>query len=344
MPNYSLSRMERLYLQKQSVFGEIPGGNLASPTTANVAGGDACRFIRMRVTNETAVIVRPDKTGSRSQTAGIKGRTFGRWSAEMSLVGNGTAGTVPDCDPLLVGLFGQDASISAGVSCTYAFNDNIPMTTIWSFRQPSTIDQRVMHSCVVQEATFNLGQDGAATWSCQGEGAALLTSNGFASADATSKGGLSAFPSEPGSPTTNGGIIAGFTGLVQMDGNTIATIRTATLRVQTQNMLVKDTFGSYYPVLTEGGERTVQTSFSLYDSDEAAVEAIKQASYDKVPLVIVYQVGTVPGNIWTFTLNNVQFTTYELNDQQLRFSMDMGESRSYATSLTSLDELALVIT
>lgn len=344
MANYSLSRLERLYLQKQPVFGVIPGGNLTSPTTATVAGGDACRFIRMRLTNETAVIVRPDKTGSRSQTAGIKGRTFGRWSAEMSMVGNGTAGTVPDCDPLLTALFGQDADVVPGTSCTYEFADDIPMVSLWSFRQPSALDQRVMHSAVVQEATFNLGQDGAATWSCQGEGAAMLTSNGFSSADATTKGGLSAFPSEPGSPVTNGGIIAGFTGLVQVEGSTIATIRTATVRLQTQNMLVKDTFGSYYPVLTEGGERTVQTAFSLYDSDDASTENIKQASYDKVPVEIVYQVGTVAGNIWTFTLNNVQLTTYELNDQQLRFSVDMSESRSYSTDLTSLDELTLVIT
>ena len=201
-----------------------------------------------------------------------------------------------------------------------------------------------MHSCVVQEATFNLGQDGAATWSCQGEGAALLTSNGFSDADATTRGGLNAFPTEPVSPTTNGGIIAGFTGAVTVGGDTIAVIRTATVRVQTQNMLVKDTFGSYYPVLTEGGERTVQTSFSMYDSDDTSTENIKQASYDKTPVVITYQVGTIAGNIWTFTLNNVQLATYELNDQQLRFTLDMGESRSYSTDLTSLDELELVIT
>src|SRR5690348_13456642 len=125
MPNYALSRLERLYLQKQLTFGLIPGGNLSVPTTANVADGDACLFIRMRLTSETSVIIRPDKTGSRSQTAGIKGRTFGRWSAEMSLAGNGAAGSLPDCDPLLVGLFGQDATIASGASCTYTFAEEI---------------------------------------------------------------------------------------------------------------------------------------------------------------------------------------------------------------------------
>ncbi len=343
MSAYSLSRQERLYLQKQPTFGLIPGGNLSVPTTATVAGSNACRFTRMRLQNETAVLVRPDKTGSRSQTVGIRGRSFGRWSMDMALAASGTAGTVPDCDPLLVGLFGKDASVSAGVSCTYALDDAIPLTTLWSFRQPSTLDQRVLHSAVVQEATFNLGQD-VATWTCQGEGSWVLTSGYFGSADATQKAGLSAFPTEPGSPTTNGGIIAGFTGQVTIGGNVIAVVRTASLRIQTQNMMVKDTFGTYYPNLTEGGERTVQTSFSLYDSDDASTEAIKELAYTKQAATIVYQVGTVAGSIWTFTLQNVQMSMFDLNDQGLRFTVDMSESRSYASSLTALDELSLVIT
>lgn len=343
MSAYSLSRQERLYLQKQPTFGLIPGGNLSVPTTANVAGSNACRFTRMRLKNETALLVRPDKTGSRSQTVGIKGRSHATWSMEMALAASGTAGTVPDCDPLLVGLFGQNASISAGTSCTYALNDNIPLTTIWSFRQPSTLDQRALHSAVVQEATFNLGQD-VATWSCQGEGSWVLTSGFYGSADPIQQAGLSAFPTEPGSPTTNGGIIAGFTGQVQIGGNTIAVIRTATIRVQTANQMVKDTFGTYYPSLTEGGERTVQTAFSLYDSDDASTEAIKELAYSKAVATVIYQVGTVAGSIWTFTLQNVQMSMFDLNDQGLRFTVDMSESRSFASTLTSLDELSLVIT
>ena len=155
---------------------------------------------------------------------------------------------------------------------------------------------------------------------------------------------MTSFPSEPGSPTTNGGIIAGFTGQVTIDSNVIAVIRTATIRVQTANELVMDTFGTYYPSSTQGGERNVQTAFSLYDSDDASTEAIKELAYTKTPTTVTYQVGTVAGSIWTFTLQNVQMSMFDTNDQGLRFTVDMSESRTFATSLTSLDELSLVIT
>jgi hypothetical protein len=330
MANYSLSRLERLYLNKQPTFGVVPGV------------GNACRFIRLGLNNETATLLRPDKTGSRSQTVGILGRSFAKWSLEMSMHASGTAGVIPDCDPLLVGLFGQDAVIVGGTSVTYSLNEAITMLSIASYRTPSTLDQRIAHTCVVQEATFNLGQD-VATWTSSGEGLWVIGSNSFSGLDATQKGGLGAFPVEP-TPTTNGGIIAGFTGVATLAGNVIATIRTAQIRFQTQNMMVKDTFGSYYPTLTEGGERTVTTSFSVYDDDTAAIQTLKAASDAKTPIDIDYQIGTVIGNRWTFHLKNVQLAPFNLNDQQLRFAMDVGESRAYATSLTSGDECTLVIT
>jgi hypothetical protein len=358
MPTYSLSRLERMYLQRQTTFGTING----SPTNNN-----ACRFIRMNLSNETASIVRPDKTGSRSQTVGIAGRKFGRWSTEMSMAASGSAGSVPDADPLLYALFGNQTSV-ASTSVTYNFteasDENIQLATIWSYRTPSTLDQRVAHTAVVQEATFNVGQDGAATWSCQGECLWVLGSNYFSQASTQELAGLGSYPTEPASPVTNGGIVAGFTGLIQIynpaatvatDGwlnntlsagsaTTLATIRTAQIRVQTQNMMVKDTFGSYYPTLTEGGERNVGVSFSIYDDDSASLEGIKYASNTKTPVSFTMQVGTVAGSIWTFTLNNVQLAPFTLNDQQLRFSMDVGESRAFSTTLTSLDELTLVLT
>lgn len=343
MANYSMSRLERLYLQEQADFGTIGGAP---------ASTDACRFIRMGLNNETAVLMRPDKTGSRSQTVGIKGRAFARWNIEMSMHANGAAGTPPDCSPLLVGLFGKtpkrtgapaNPGVTAATKVTYELGDDIPFVTLWSYRSPSTLEQRVAHSCVVSEATFNLGQD-VATWSCNGEGVWVLGDKFFGGADTYQKGGLGAFPAEPASQDYNGGIIAGFTGECKIAGTTIGVIRTATLRVQTQNQLIKDTFGNYYPTGTEGGERNVTISFGIYDDDTADVEAIKEASYTKTPVDINMQVGTVPGNIWTFKLKNVQLGAFNMNDNQLRFAADFGDSRAFTSTLTASDELILELT
>lgn len=331
MAEYSLSRLERLYMMRQPVFGTVP----------DVSSAQACRFIRMDLNNERATLQRPDKTGSRSQTVGIKGRGFGRWSVEMSMHAHGTAGSIPDCDPILVGLFGQAPTINAGTSVVYTFSEAIPVHTMWSYRTPSTLDQRCAHSCVVQEATFNLGQD-VATWSSSGEAVWVIHSSSLGDLEAEQKGGLVTFPVEP-TPTTHGGIIAGFTGQATLAGSVIATIRTAQIRIQTQNMLVKDTFGSYFPNMSEGGERTITTTFSVYDSDGADIAALKAASDAKTPIDIEYIIGTVAGNRWKFALSNVQLGSFALSDQQLRFTADFSESRAYADTLTSGDELVLTI-
>ena len=113
MPNYSFSRLERAYLQKQPTFGTIPN----TSGTASVTNSNACRFIRMELQGDVALMERPDKTGTRSQEGMVTGRKSGRWSIEMSLAANGTSGTAPDCDPILVAMFGQTAAVGAG---TYA--------------------------------------------------------------------------------------------------------------------------------------------------------------------------------------------------------------------------------
>lgn len=431
MPNYSFSRIERAYLQNQPTFGTIPGG----AGTASVGNANACRFIRMELSNDVALLERPDKTGTRSQEGMVGGRKAGRWSIEMSVAGNGTPGVVPDCDPILEALFGQastpgtgtatissstntspialtvthgitvgtmevvsitghttntaangtwlayavDAStvkligsvtsgaVGAGgtlsrVKVSYSFVDDISQFTLWSFRGPSTLDQRVAHTCVVSEATFNLNQD-VATWQANGDCLWVLRSKDISTADAYQSGGLSVFPTEPAAPVTNGSIVPGFTGrfvaglspganAASNSTNNAAfvaaavqfpTIRNATIRVQTQNMLVRDTFGSYYATLSEGDVRNITLSFNIYDDDSTATNALKTWGDTKVPVDFIIQLGTVVGNTWVHWLKNVYLSSHVLGDGQLRFDASYGDSRSTSSTLALKDEYQLTI-
>ena len=426
MANYSFSRLERAYLQKQPTFGTIPN----TSGTASVANSNACRFIRMELQSDVALLERPDKTGTRSQEGMTSGRKAGRWSIEMSLAANGTPGTVPDCDPILVAMFGQTAAVGVGsfniasstaalpivVTCaahgitsgtfevvtiaghtvntaangtwlayasaattltlvgsdgsastvggatgtvsrvklTYTFTDDITHFTLWSFRTASTLDQRVGHTCVVTESTFNLNQD-VATWQANGDCLWLLRSKDFSTADVYQAGGLTAFPAEPTTPVTNGSIVQGFTGrFVAGASSTTAsvyaaaavafpTIRGATIRVQTNNMLVRDTFGSYYPTLTEGDVRSITISFNVYDDDSAAVNALKTWGDSKVPVDFVLNLGTVAGNTWVQYIKNVYLASHVLGDGQLRFDASYGDSRATSSTLALKDEYSLII-
>ena len=424
MPNYSFSRLERAYLQNQPTFGTIPN----TSGTASVTNSNACRFMRMELQNEVALLERPDKTGTRSQEGMTSGRKVGRWSIEMSLAANGTPGTVPDCDPILVAMFGQTAALGAGsfaissstnatpivVTCaahgittgtlevvtiaghttntnangtwlayagsttaltlvgsvgngvggaagtvsrvklTYSFIDDITHFTLWSFRTAATLDQRVGHTCVVTEATFNLNQD-VATWQANGDCLWVLRSKDFGTADVYQAAGLTTFPSEPTTPVTNGSIIPGFTGRFVAGASTATasvyataavafpTIRNATIRIQTNNLLVRDTFGSYYATLTEGDVRNVTISFNIYDDDSTAVNTLKTWGDNKTPVDFVLNLGTVVGNTWVQYLKNVYLASHVLGDGQLRFDASYADSRATTTSLSLRDEYALIL-
>lgn len=428
MPNYSFSRAERCYMQQQPVFGTIPN----SSGTATVGNSNACRFMRMELQNEVALLERPDKTGTRSAEGMTSGRRLGRWSIEMSVHGNGTPGTAPDCDPLLYAIFGQTAAVGSGsqtitsstdatpivltcsgshgvtsgtlevitvsghttnttangtwlayagststltligsvgtgngagasgtvsrVKRTYTFVDDAAHFALWSFRTASTLDQRVGHTCVVTEATWNLNQD-VATWSANGDCMWVLRSNDFSNSDSYQRGGLTAFPSEPSTPVTTGNIIPGFTGRFVMGASVngssasafataataFPTIRNATIRVQTNNMLVKDTFGSYYPTLTEGDVRNISISFNVYDDDSTEINNIKSYGESKTPVDAIVNLGTVAGNTWVFWMKNIYLASSVLGDGQLRFDASFSESRATTSTLAVRDEFSLII-
>ena len=351
--SFALSRLQRNACVLESTYGTVPG---TFPTATSYY-----RFIRCQLNNNPALIQRPDKTGDRSGTAGTAGRKFCQFAIEMGLSASGTAGTAPHVDPYLEAIMGQ-ASTGASISYVdvngspqshaglqYTLSDSIPSLTIGDFRgvtASGAFSDRIAHGCVLSEATFNLGQD-AATWSVQGDGQWALERDQFGAATTTEKGGLGAFPSEPGSPdATDGGLTIGFTGQMKVDGNVMASIRTATVRVATANETVKDTFGTFYPTDVIGGERFVTIAMSLYDEDISSTQGtyvnnIRALANSKTPFDITMQVGTVLGNIWIFDLKNVQLGPLNVNESGLRFAIDIGDSRATETAIGDKDELVI---
>jgi hypothetical protein len=242
------------------------------------------------------------------------------------------------------------------VKLTYTFVDTINQFTLWSFRTPATLDQRVGNNCIVTEASFALNQD-VATWSANGDCLWVARSSDFANYDTTQMGGLTSFPTEPSAPVTNGVIIPGFTGrfvawqsvastsasAFATNAQTFATIRNVSVRMQLQNMLVLDTFGSFYSTTLEGDVRNITVSFNIYDDDSTAVNMIKSWGDSKTPLDFAINLGTVIGNVWVFYLKNVYLANHVLGDGQLRFDAAYADSRATTTTLAVRDEFSLII-
>lgn len=350
--SFALSRLERLYLQVQTAYDTIPN----SGGTASVANANACRFIKAVLDNDVATIKRQDKTGRRSPTAGQAGRKFGKWSVEMSLAPNGTAGVKPDCDPIIQGIMGQAGAattatagngfptgtgvIDGAQAWKYTLSESIVPFCMWSFRQPSTISQRVAFGCVVNRASFQLGQDGLATWSADGEAKWVLESRQFSASTTEQKGGLTAFPAEPGAPVTNGSGLVGFTGKALLGGTEFVNLRTANFNVSPANMPVKDTFGSFHPTGAEGDERKVTTQFSIYEEDTAAFDTLMAAAHAKTRIDVVYQMGTVPGSMLVAVLKGVQLVAPS-REEERRFITNFPEAEATGSSDGAGDDLTL---
>lgn len=429
MANYSTARLEQLFLQIQPTFGIIPN----TSGTASVGNANACRFIGLTFENESAIEIRPDKTGTRSQQGVVGGRRSGRWSIDLSAVTSGTLGTVPDSDPLLQSIFGQTATIGAGtfaitsstdatpivlttaahgqtagtvgyltvaghlinigsnqvgalglwaayfadgthatligsigagqgagsggtisfINCKYALSDTILQFTAYSFRSPSTLDQRCANNCVASQISFALGQN-IARMSASGVYKWMTSSKSFATDDSEVRGGLTAFPVVPTTPVTNGNAIVGFTGRFvvgasdtnanfALNATQYPTIRASGISIQTRAGIALDTFGDFYGQLTEAGERSVTIGFSIYDDDSASVAALKYASDYKVPQDLVVNIGAVAGSIFLFHIKNVYLASNQLTDGQLRFTANFGESMATATSLSLKDEITMIL-
>jgi hypothetical protein len=209
---------------------------------------------------------------------------------------------------------------------------------------------------LVAEASFSMNQD-VATWSANGDAYWVLRSSDFTNYDQYQLGGLTSFPVEPSAPVTNGSIIPGFTGrfvagqsanttsnaAFATNAYTFTTIRNVSIRAQTQNLLVRDTFGSYYATLTEGDVRHVTLSFNVYDDDGPEVAFLKFWGDSKIPVDFVLNVGTVVGSTFVFYLKNVFLASHVLGDGQLRFDAAFADSRATTSNLRVRDEFQMYI-
>ena len=330
MPTFkSFSRNERVFSHLETTFG----------TAATVTGADANRVIKCALGNDVNLLIRRDKTGTRTGVLGARGRVSSKWSFEASLVGSGTPGTAPPHDVFYQLIFGK-----APTGAAYTLDDAILSASIYSYRQPSTVEQRVAIGAIAQNFEFTLGQD-VATFRLDGECMNTLTSATFAGADTVGKGGIVSFPAEPGSPVyVDGGLIAGFTGAITIDGGTVVNIRQATIKGNTGNALPHDIFNRFYGGDPEGDERQFTFSFNAYDDDEASLIALKAAADQKTPINATVQVGTVAGSICTFVVTGIQLASPTYNDDQRAYVLTFPDSQFKGSNPTALDELSMTWT
>lgn len=335
MPNPAFTRNQKCFPVLESSFG----------TAVTPVGTNACLITSLTTQASQPIIPRPDKTGSLGEILGIPGRKSANWSAAMSMAGNGAAGVKPDCDVLLQLIFGKAVVIASGVSATYGLADNSYSASIWHYNDPSTVAQYVGISSVCNQLKITGGGDvpmlefnGQSLWSYDTDQAA---DSGM---DSVGKGGLSSIPAQP-TPTVNGKPPAGFTGAITLDGNSYSTLRNFTITLSVARNLPLDVFNSYYGAAPVPGLRQVMVDFNIYDDDSANLQSLKQkAMVDKTQVNLIFQIGTIAGNRWAFTLKNCLLPAYTLDQGSDRRAIQFRDVHAYDTTIGANDALTLVIT
>jgi hypothetical protein len=338
MANSSNTRIQRLYAQNETTWGTIPN----TTGVATLAGSNCCRMSALDIQLAQQEIVRSDKTGSLGITMGILGRRQVTFTTKMSLAPNGAAGTKPDMDPLLTALMGKAPTIVASTSVTYGLDDQSPSVTLWDFNTPGTMTQRCTMGAILKTGKFDIGVD-EPTVEFTGQGLAVLDTDIFATADTISKGGLTAFPNEPASPVTNGTPPPGFTGTITLDGNTYSTYRTGTITVDVDRELPMDGFNSFYGIAPAAGLRNVTIDWSMYDDDSATLQSLKQKAYAGTPVTLAFQIGTVAGSTWLFTLKNVLLAKPKFDYSGKRRVVAFSACRAHDTTIGAKDAITIAV-
>lgn len=336
-----LSRIQQRFMQVEAVYGTINN----TTGTATVAGANCCLVEPGSILKPVQPeIIRPDKLGTRSVLVGVGARKTATWTHKQSMAANGALGVVPDCDPILQMLFGVAPTIVASTSVTYNFSDAILSGSFFDFYTGiSNAPHAIGGGLVLSTIDFTIGGNFGEI-SASGDGKHVLFRPNFTATDTTGKMGLTAFPVIPASPVTNGIPATGFLGSFVIDGQTLSTQLSAKITATPGNVVLRDTWGSYYGTTPAGDVRTVTVDMEMYMDDQAALIDLMQKADAKTPINATIVCGATAGNIWTFTLNNLILPAPDVDDSSLLYKAKFTGCRAHATTLTSKNELILAIT
>lgn len=331
---------ERVFAQVESAWGVAPN----SSGTATVAGADYVRHTRCEMVPAGTRIASSDKTGTKSATRGAIGSRSGRWTLQQEIRPSGTAGTAPDVDPLLQAAFGQAPTVVASTSVTYNLHATaIKSATIYRFRSPSTVAQQAILGAVVQELSVQFEQQANAQWTFTGTGLAVPSSKTFSVLPTVAKGGLSAFPSEPASPVSNGAPVSSLAGSVTIGGHTGLQVTSCAIRIQTSIDTPSDRlFAGAYASGPESDTLAAFIDLTIIDEDTAAIDDILSKIENNETMDVEFVCGSTAGQRVKFQLNDCEFPDPQLDDSSRKWALNLRGIRAYATNSTAADEVKIV--
>ncbi len=236
-------------------------------------------------------------------------------------------------DPLTVVLNQGFSTIPAagspvGATASYRPGNLLPSMNVFEYRSPETALKRFVSGGVVDQMTVTINGD---FHEFQFEGVAqdLVDSASFSAGIA----GLTNFPEEPAHADFDYAVVPGNLGQAWL-GNAMSkfcTITNAQLTVQ-NNVEVRDTeFGCDCALAAVPGERLVSLTFSLFEQDDAATQALYQAARQRTPVSVMFQLGQQAGQLFGVWVTGMVPDIPDFDDSDTRVIWRFDGARAQGT-------------
>jgi hypothetical protein len=107
--------------------------------------------------------------------------------------------------------------------------------------------------------------------------------------------------------------------------------------------LPMDGFNSFYGIAPAAGLRNVTTDWSMYDDDSATLQSLKQKAFAGTPVTLAFQIGTVAGSTWLFTLKNVLLAKPKFDYSGKRRVVAFSACRAHDTTIGAKDAITIAV-
>jgi hypothetical protein len=215
-----------------------------------------------------------------------------------------------------------------GAAMTYTPATVLPSASIFDYWSPSTAVQRVISGAAVDQMEILVNGDYHEV-RFKGLAQDVIDSSSFTGG----AGSLQAFPLEPDLAAFDYSIVPGNMGQAWLgtSATQFFTITNASVVVKNGLDTRSHEFGSSVPRAIAPGDRTVTAAIDLYSMDDAATTALYQAARQQSPISVMFQLGSVSGQLTGVYLKSVIPEVPQFDDSENRLQWKFSSSRAQGT-------------
>jgi len=221
-----------------------------------------------------------------------------------------------------------EVGATVGATVTYAPATQLTSVSLYDSWSPMEAVQRIVAGAAIDRMRIKVNGD-YHEFEFSGGAADLIDNSSFADG----QGALTAFPEEPEVEGLNYAIVPGHLGQawIGVDPNRMHTLTSAELTLDNDLDLRSREFGSAVPRCIVGGRRTVSLDFSVFCNEAESMIALYQASRQRSPMGVMFQLGEQEGQLFGVYLKSVVPEVPEFDDGETRLQWRFSNCRAQGT-------------